>query len=388
MRTFGQLFSTALSGRRLFLLAALPLAFGTSLGAQSNLSTQGFGYPPGQLSTRATGTGGAIGELDPWSPLNPAAVGALASRMLYFQIEPEYRTVSLGGAVDLTTTARFPLVFGALPVGRGWVVTVGSSTLLDRSASTTVPGQQVINGQTVDLTTKIAITGAINDVRLAAAWTPRPWLRAGAGLHAFTGRNLINVSQTFADTIAFAGFANQQNLSISGGAVSGGVELMSSVVTGTVAYRHGGTMHSSVGDTTIGTANVPSRVGASLAFTGIPNSTIAVRASHEDWSALNNLAGASFHANDAWDESIGADVAGPRLGARRLMLRGGFRNRTLPFEAAGEEVTERSASAGMGTLFANGRVVGDFALIRAWRDAGLPATEKSWTMSFGFTVRP
>ena len=39
--------------------------------AQGTLSTQGFGYPPGQLSTRSLATGPGIGEFDPDSQLNP-----------------------------------------------------------------------------------------------------------------------------------------------------------------------------------------------------------------------------------------------------------------------------------------------------------------------------
>ncbi|MGE5750306.1 MAG: hypothetical protein ACM31F_10130, partial [Gemmatimonas sp.] len=41
-------------------------------GAQGTLSTQGFGYPTGQLSTRALANGGGIGEFDADSPINPA----------------------------------------------------------------------------------------------------------------------------------------------------------------------------------------------------------------------------------------------------------------------------------------------------------------------------
>src|SRR5262249_58476710 len=61
-------------------------------GAQSNLSSQGFGFPSGQFSTRAQGTGGAVGEMDPFSPINPATIGAFTSRILFFQMEPEYRS--------------------------------------------------------------------------------------------------------------------------------------------------------------------------------------------------------------------------------------------------------------------------------------------------------
>jgi hypothetical protein len=70
------------------------------------------------------------------------------------------------------------------------------------------------------------------------------------------------------------------------------------------------------------------------------------------------------------------------------MLRLGGRVRTLPFPAAGKEVTERSFTAGLGTLWAQGHLITDLALIRANRDAGLPDSEKAWTLSVGVTIRP
>ena len=58
------------------LLGAALLTVATSrAAAQGTLSTQGLGYPPGQLSTPASSMGGAIGEIDPFSPINPASLG-------------------------------------------------------------------------------------------------------------------------------------------------------------------------------------------------------------------------------------------------------------------------------------------------------------------------
>ena len=69
--------------------------------AQGTLSTQGFGYPGGQMSTRTLGTGGATADIDPFSVTNPASIVNFGSSVLYFQAEPEYRTVlSAGGSSD------------------------------------------------------------------------------------------------------------------------------------------------------------------------------------------------------------------------------------------------------------------------------------------------
>jgi hypothetical protein len=325
--------------------------------------------------------------MDPWSPVNPASLAGIVARTLVFQIEPEFRTLTSPGGTDRTTTARYPLVFGAMPVGERWVLGIGASTLLDRSSATENQGKQLLGGDSIGVTTEFRVNGAINDLRLAAAWTPAKWVRIGVGAHALTGRNLVTIRESFSDTSAFTPFSLQRNLSFDGGAVSVGAQLVSPVVVGAASYRHGGTMHLSAGDTTLGTADVPDRFGASLAYVGLANSTIAVRTSHENWSVLTGLGKAGFRAVDAWDSSVGADIAGPRFAGRSLMLRAGARTRTLPFPAEGKDVTERSITGGLGTMWAQGHVITDLAVIRANRDAGIAATEKAWTLSFGISIR-
>jgi hypothetical protein len=185
-----------------FALSALP-AFGA--GAQANLSTQGFGYPTGQFSTRTWGTGGALAELDPLSPVNPASLAIIPSRILFFQIEPEYRSVTSSSGTDRTTTARYPVVFGALPVGYGWVISIGSSTLLDRTSTTVFNTTQFLSPtDSVPMTTNFRVDGAMDDVRLGAGWAPLSWLRVGFGAHAITGHNQISITQSFADSAQFS----------------------------------------------------------------------------------------------------------------------------------------------------------------------------------------
>ena len=170
--------------RRLCELAIAAVAmtgFASGLQAQANMSTQGFGYPTGQLSTRAAGSGGSIAEVDPLSPINPASLSDLPSRTVFFQIEPEFRSVTTANGTDHTTTARYPVVLGAVPVGNRWVVSLGSSTLLDRTSTTTFTSTQPLSPtESVDMTTQFAIDGAMNDVRLGAGWAPARWLRVGS----------------------------------------------------------------------------------------------------------------------------------------------------------------------------------------------------------------
>ena len=371
-------------------VAAITVFGGASgLAAQASLSTQGFGYPTGQLSSRALGSAGSIGEIDPLSPINPASLADLPTRTVFFQIEPEFRTVKTANGTDRTTTARYPVVFGAVPMGGRWVASLSASTLLDRTSTTSfTTTQPLTSSESVDMTTKYAIDGAMNDVRLGAGWAPVRWLRVGVGAHAITGHNRIDVTQSFADTVAFSPFTQTRVLSFSGGAASAGFELVSKWFTAAASARRGGTVRMSSEDTVLTHGNVPTRFGASLSYTGLANSFFSIRTARDDWSSLGSLGQAGLRGVDAWDTSAGADVAGPRLFDRVLFVRAGYRNRTLPFQAAGETVTEKSFNGGLGTTFANNRMLADLAVIRATRSASIAASEHAWSISLGISVRP
>jgi hypothetical protein len=156
-----------------------------------------------------------------------------------------------------------------------------------------------------------------------------------------------------------------------------------------VSFRKGGTLNADRADTALGSARVPDRLGLSLAYIGISGTQIAARTSLEKWSSLDGLRRGGAQAVDAWDTSVGADIAGPRFGSRPFMIRVGGRWRTLPFEAVPDhKVRERSLGLGLGTSLANGRVVTDVTVSRATRDAGLTIGERAWTLSIGLGVRP
>ena len=380
----GSAWRVALGAAAVMVLALVP----ATMRAQANLSGQGLGYPQGQLSTRALGTAGGIGEIDPMSPLNPAALGSITSTLLFFQIEPEYRRVAAGDVIDKTSTARYPLFFAAIPAGSRWVIGVSSSTLLDRTWLTSTTGVELVGADTVTSTFTSSSDGSINDLRLGASWTPAAWIRAGVGGHFVSGSQRVSLGRTFARP-AFASFGDTSVISFSGGALSAGVELIAARrAIAAFSYRKGMNLRAIRGDTSLGSATTPDRFGASVAFIGISGTQIAARTSYNKWSALQGLQRGESRPLDGWDTSVGADFTGPRIGSAVFMLRTGGRWRTLPYEAAGNTVRERSVAAGVGTLFAAGRVSGDVAVVRAFRDAGLTINERAWTLSIGLGVRP
>ena len=178
------------------LIAALPF---TAL-AQGTLSTQGFGYPTGTLSTRTLGTGGALGEIDPLSVSNPSSILNLGGTALYFQAEPEYRKLRAKGQAESSTIARYPLILGTMRISSSIAAGLSATNLLDRSFSTTTHGTVNVGGTDIGSTNTFSSDGAIADVRLALAWEPAQWLHLGLGAHAISGDNRLNSTQVIDDS--------------------------------------------------------------------------------------------------------------------------------------------------------------------------------------------
>jgi hypothetical protein len=367
-------------------LVALPLA----ARAQGTLSTQGFGYPTGQISTRSLGAGGALADIDPLSVTNPATLLGFGGSALYFQAEPEYRTVQLNGASEHSTIARYPLVAASIPLTPTLYAGISFSSLLDRSFVSSARGTAVLTDTTVGVTNVFQSDGAIGDVRLALAWAPRSWIRLGIAGHAITGDNRLRHTETFDDTLRFSQVIDTLTVTYVGKAYSAGIELYAgSVAAFAASYRHGGTMSLKHGDTTESRARVPDRLSLSAAYIGLRGSTIAVRTSRDKWTDMTGLGSAGLRITDSWDTSVGGDVVGPRMLGRTLQLRAGGRWRTLPFGALGADVKETSFSFGTGMPLAGGRAALDLAGIHASRSASsTPLTESAWTLSLGITVRP
>ena len=377
--------------RKLFV--AIALATIPSLGeAQGALSLQGLGYPTGGMSARAEGTGTGVADFDPISLTTPASLAGVGSAALFFQYSPEFRSVTAGSGSAKTTTARFPLVVGVLPMGPQWTLGLSSSTFLDRSSETRLVRRQVVGDlitDTIDVTEHNKVLGAINDVRLALSWAGSPKFRIGVGGHAFVGSNRISFSQLFPDSARYISTSQTGRISFAGFAASAGIEFHPSRAIGfALAARKGGDLRAQEGDTTIGTARLPDHYSGSVIFEGIPGVVISARAAHDAWSSLSSLSSTNTKAYDGWDTGVGVEAAGPRVLSRLITLRAGARFRTLPFGFNGEKVSETSFAAGLGAPLTRDRASFDFAIQHANRTAGSGVKERGVILSFGLRVSP
>ena len=371
------------------IVAALALVLIGSRGnAQGSLSTQGLGYPTGQMSARAEGTGGALADFDALSLVSPAAIAGVGASALFFQYSPEFRRVTAGSSTANTTTARFPLVAGILPMGQTWTLGLSSSTFLDRSSETSLVRRQLVGADSVNETELNRVLGAINDVRLALAWSESPRFRVGGGLHVFSGSNRVTLSQNFPDSAKYISTSQSARLSYAGFAASAGIEFHPSRAIGfAIAGRKGGDLSAESGDTAIGRARLPDHYSASVSYDGITGANISARVAHDNWSSLSSI-GSSVQGFDAWDYSVGAEASGPRVMQRIIVMRAGARFRTLPFGFNGQKVSETSLMGGVGVPLARDRAALDFTVQRAARSAGGDIKERGLILSFGLRVSP
>ncbi|MDQ6771055.1 MAG: hypothetical protein M3Z54_13830 [Gemmatimonadota bacterium] len=360
--------------------------------AQGALSMQGLGYPTGQMSARSEGAGGALADFDALSLVAPAAIAGVGSSSLFFQYSPEFRRVTAGANTAKTTTARFPLVAGVLPMGQQWTLGLSSSTFLDRSYETSLVRREPIGNlitDSVDFTERTKVLGAINDVRLSLAWAGSNVFRVGVGGHVFSGSNRVTLSQIFPDSTKYTSNSQSDRISYAGFAGSVGIEYHPSRAIGfALTGRKGANLRAQKGDTLLGDGRIPDHFSASVAFDGITGATIAARVAHDSWSSLSSLSSTRIQAFDGWDTSVGAEVTGPRIIQRVIFVRAGARFRTLPFGLNGQKVSETSFMGGLGIPLTRERASFDLSVQRAARSANSAIKETGYIFSFGLRVSP
>ena len=357
--------------------------------AQATLGAQGFGYPPGQLSAYSRSLGGATGETDPLSPINPAALITLRRGGMYLQSEQESRSIETEGSSGSTRSNRFPLFSAAVPITERGVLSISFSTMLDRTWGTETRAKQVFDGDSVAFTERFRSEGAINDVRVGGAWAFRENIIFGLGIHVFPGENRLSLSREYDDSLSFAPFRDSINVNYSGAGVSAGIMWRPvKTITLGASGRFGGTLKLRESDTVRTTADAPSRLGAGVRYenSGI---VVAFRSDRTIWSRMAGLGSERATPQDTWDFGLGVDAVGPNLIGAQLALRAGARYRELPFLAGTQSVEEAAFTFGTGAPLARGRASIDLYVERAYRTAGsIDAKERSWTFGLGLIVRP
>jgi len=357
---------------------------------QGSLGALGFGYPVNGMSTRASGTAGAFGDIDPLSPINPASLGGLTRTVISAQAEPEHRTLTFGNLREKTASQRIPLLAVVFPARGGVAVGLSARGFLDRSYTTTTSGTALIDGTTLATTEQLTMRGAIGDIRGAVGWQIGNRARVGLGGHIFTGENTAVRQRTFSDTLKFGGTLDSSKVTYIGTAVSLGGELrLIKGFSAAASYRAGNSFDARIRDTTRASGTVPARLGGTLRFDGIPGSSFAVGFEQVKWSDMQPMASSRTTATDVTNYYGGAEVAGPRYRGIPMLVRIGYARNQLPFSTGAEVVKESRISGGLGIPIAGDNASMDFSIQRANRSlGGSTAREAAWLLGIGIQVRP
>lgn len=363
---------------------------------QGAISLQGFGYPPGQLTTRAASTGGSLSEFDQAGPHNPAALLNWGVAGAYLQYSPERRSTSVGGVATNTAVARFPVISVGLPFGQKYAFGISASTLLERNYNATTTARQLIRSDSVTTTAVAIARGAMNDVRFAGAKQVRNWLRVGAALHVITGENRVNTVRGITadtgvrtDAVTYDLIRESSSATFSGTGVSLGVEISpyrKLSLAGSARYGFG--LRANLNDSTSRKGNLPNRVGGAVRWE-VGGTNFAARYNWEGWTAMRGLGAEAGGVFDTRDYGIGAEVPGPKIRGGQVLLRIGARRRDLPFGVGGLQPKEDGFGGGVGLPVGFGRAQLDLGLERASRSVpGLAnVSERGVIMSFGFRLR-
>jgi hypothetical protein len=364
--------------------------------SQGAISLQGYGYPPGQLTTRATSTGGALGEFDQAAPLNPAALLNWGVGGAYLQYSPERRSTIVNGASTKTAVARFPVFAIGLPFAQRYAFGISSSTLLERNFSVTTTARQQIRTDSVTTTTQTNARGAMNDVQFSGAMQVKSWLRMGVSLHVVTGENRVNTSRSIAadsgvrvDTVQYGLISEPSSATFAGSGLALGFEVSPTrklSVAGSARYGLG--LRANLNDSTRKTADMPHRAGLAVRW-DVGGTNLAARYNWEGWSAMQGLGATAGGVFDTQEYGVGAEVPGPKIRGGQLLVRLGARRRDLPFGVNGVQPIETSLGGGIGLPLGFGRAQVDLGAERASRT--LPGIsnlrERGVILSFGFRLR-
>ena len=371
----------------------MSLAISATANAQGNISMLGFGYPTGGMSTRVSGTAGALAEFDALTPQNPASLVRISRSAFAAQAEPEYRTFSLSSVKESSTIPRLQLLALGLRVSSRAVISLSAANFLDRSYSTISTGSATIEGQSLPTSDITVVKGSISDLRAGVGYSLSPRLSIGVAAHAFTGSNKLNLTRRFADTLLFGSVTDTSAIDFFGSAFSFGAQL--SIPHGFMAsasYRKGFRIEGESRNSIIKHATIPDRLSGGLMYTGIAGSAFAVNVEHINWTSMAALGSSSVQAHDATNWSVGAEISAGKIHGSPVLLRAGTGHTQLPFGANNGIASETRFGGGIALpISAAGRepAVIDFSLQRANRKlTGSDAKESAWLLGLGLQIRP
>lgn len=380
------------------MLTVLAMPAAVPVAAQNSVyGVIGIGFPGDPLSARARSLGGGPGAFDPHSALNPATAVGLGDRP-----RDQGRLVAGGAAgtslrqytagdstVSGLRETRFPFgFFGGLIPGTPFSFALSFSTYAERSYDVITTGTQILRGDTLEVTDRVASDGAVTDFRGAIAFRPWRSLLVGAAFHLLGGSSRLTVGRSFSVS-DYSPYVERAQLAFSGTGVSAGLVLApTSAIELGASARVDSKLTIKNGNANAGAVQLPVSLSGGLRLNPVPGVSLSSTAVRRSWSRAQPDLFAPSRAFDTWEVGSGVELSRPRArGGASLPIRLGYRYRQLPFSNVATQPTETVLAGGTGLLFSGGRAGLDASVERFHRTGG-GADEKGWHFSLGVFIIP
>ncbi len=385
------------ASRLLSLAGALTVASTGPAHAQSLLAGRGLGVVAEPLDARARGLGGVgLGLPEPTlSLINPASVAGLLAPTLHVTYQPDFLSSVVGDETVRVTTARFPLLHVALPLGQRGVLSAGYGSLLDQNWAVQRDTTLVIGADTVAVLDRFASRGGVATLRLGGAYALNERLAVGVVLDVHTGSVRDSIAREFGIIgvvpARFEGLWTYSGLSYSAGARWNPTEALALGVAATL----GGTLRAEPADTLQPTSrySLPATVAVGASGRVTPTTLLAVSGRWSGWGAADDALTEVGGARDTWSLGGGVEWDAITVGQQVFPVRVGGRFATLPFAWGVDDqqgaawVDERGLTAGAGVRLAGGAGQVDLALERGARGGeGAGLSESFWRIAVSLTV--
>jgi hypothetical protein len=372
--------------------AALSVLSAGQAPAQSLLSANGLGTPLEPVDARARALGGLPTGLPDaqMSLVNPALAVGLPAAGLTVTFQSDQVSSVAGNQSQDYSTARFPVIQAAFPIGTRLVTTVGYAAVLDQNWAVEHRDSITVTGERLGVLDRFRSSGGVARLRGGVGYRLLPRLDVGAAVDVYTGAVRDTVYRIFSKqgiTPSITGTTYEwQGLGFSAGARWRGNALsLSAAVTG------GGSLTAEAQDSGVVSRDysLPVQVDLGGSARIAQRTTIALAARWQGWSAADEDLAASGGARDATLLAGGLEYEALRFVGRPVPVRVGGRYSQLPFRFDGDSefVDERAATAGIGIVLGGGAAALDLSGERGWRGGDAAGLDESfWRLSLSLTL--
>lgn len=340
-------------------LAALLAILGPSVAAAQVqlLGTVGLGRPVRGIDARAHAMGRAGVALHGgnFSTLNVAAMARINTPGVFLTFGQENRDIQSDLANGDFSTADFPVVRVAFPVGERHIVGVAAANFLDQDWGVEFVDTLRLSSGDVAFRETRESDGGVAEFRLEWATILSEKLSLGAAALFYSGETRQRVEKAFTASSAFMPFESETSLEYTGWGLSVGGELQpvaEMILGGAFRFGFGLNVESDTGAELDTEVPMALDLGASWQLT--PDFIIALAGGWENWGTTNDDL-PDVQSVDIWRFGGGIDFRALSNASTALFLRLGGHFERQPFQLQGGAPWERAGSIGLGLNLREGR---------------------------------